>query len=109
MIGPDELAALGSDGVLINVGRGPLIQQKSLYEALSRNIIRSAAIDVWYAYPGSDGHGDPGELPFADLPNVLMTPHSSGVTRDTFVGRVRDIADNIRRLERGQGLARTVR
>ncbi|HEY9313661.1 2-hydroxyacid dehydrogenase [Williamsia sp.] len=109
MIGPDELAALGPDGVLINVGRGRLVQQQALYEALSRNTIRAAAIDVWYAYPGPDGHGEPGELPFADLPNLLMTPHSSGVTRDTFVGRVRDIADNIRRLERGQGLARTVR
>ncbi|PXW35731.1 UNVERIFIED_CONTAM: phosphoglycerate dehydrogenase-like enzyme [Williamsia faeni] len=109
MIGPAELAALGPDGVLINVGRGPLVQQQALYDALSHNHIRAAAIDVWYAYPGPDGRGNPGDLQFADLPNLLMTPHSSGVTRDTFVGRVRDIADNIRRLERGQTLARTVR
>ncbi|OZG29302.1 hydroxyacid dehydrogenase [Williamsia sp. 1138] len=109
MIGTTEFAALGSDGVLINVGRGPLVQQQALYDALQRNIIRAAAIDVWYSYPGPDGDGDPGDLPFADLPNLLMTPHSSGITRDTFVGRVRDIADNIRRLDRGLSLARTVR
>lgn len=109
MIGPEQFTALGNDGVLINVGRGPLVQQQALYEALERNTIRAAAIDVWYSYPGVDGKGDPGDLPFADLPNLLMTPHSSGVTRDTFEGRVRDIADNIRRLDRGLSLARTVR
>ncbi|WP_207840931.1 2-hydroxyacid dehydrogenase [Williamsia soli] len=109
MIGQTEFKALGSDGVLINVGRGPLVQQNALYDALHRTVIRAAAIDVWYSYPGPNGNGDPGDLPFAELPNLLMTPHSSGVTRDTFVGRVRDIADNIRRLDRGLTLARTVR
>ena len=109
MIGPAEFEALGSEGVLINVGRGSLLQQQALYDALSTNTIRAAAIDVWYSYPGPDGRGVPGDLPFAELPNLLMTPHSSGVTHDTFVGRVRDIADNIRRLARGLTLARTVR
>ncbi|RZK73357.1 MAG: hydroxyacid dehydrogenase, partial [Rhodococcus sp. (in: high G+C Gram-positive bacteria)] len=42
------------------------------------------------------------------LPNVLMTPHSSGVTDHTFVGRVGDITDNIRRLDTGQTVLRTV-
>lgn len=109
MIGPAEFEALGPGGVLINVGRGPLVQQQALYDALSNNIIRGAAVDVWYSYPHPAGHGDPGDFPFGELPNLLMTPHSSGVTRDTFVGRVRDIADNIRRLDRGLTLARTVR
>ena len=40
----------------------------------------------------------------ADLPNILMTPHSSGVTRDTFIGRADDIAANIGRLYRGEAL-----
>jgi phosphoglycerate dehydrogenase-like enzyme len=109
MIGPSELEALGSDGILINVGRGPLVQEQPLFEALRDNTIRAAAIDVWYSYPSPDGHCQPSDLPFADLPNLLMTPHSSGVTRETFVGRVRDIADNIRRLDRGLSLARLVR
>lgn len=108
MIGPAEFEALGPDGILINIGRGPLVQQQALYDALSRNTIRAAAIDVWYSYPGAAGHGEPGDVPFAELPNLLMTPHSSGITTHTFVGRVRDIADNIRRLDRGLSLARTV-
>ncbi|PRC43246.1 hydroxyacid dehydrogenase, partial [Mycobacterium sp. ITM-2017-0098] len=104
MIGAAELAALGSDGVLINVGRGPLVQERALYDALAADVIKGAAIDVWYRYP-VDGVGcAPSDLPFSELPNILMTPHSSGVTRDTFAGRADDVAANIVRLERGEPL-----
>ena len=107
MIGGPELEALGPDGVLINVGRGPLAQEQPLYDALASHRIAAAAIDVWYSYPDAGGHGAPSALPFRDLPNVLMTPHSSGVTDHTFLGRVRDITDNIRRLDTGQTVLRT--
>ncbi|OZE34373.1 hydroxyacid dehydrogenase [Rhodococcus sp. 05-2254-6] len=95
MIGAEELRRLGEDGILVNVGRGPLVQEQPLFDALSRNEIAAAAIDVWYRYPGPDGVGEPSSLPFRELDNVLMTPHSSGVTHHTFVGRVADIASNI--------------
>ncbi|MDT2004686.1 hydroxyacid dehydrogenase [Rhodococcus opacus] len=109
MIGAAELEALGPDGVLINVGRGPLVREHPLFDALASHGIAAAAIDVWYTYPDAGGDGAPGALPFRDLPNVLMTPHSSGVTDHTFVGRVGDITDNIRRLDTGQTVLRTVR
>jgi phosphoglycerate dehydrogenase-like enzyme len=67
-------------------------------------VIHAAPIDVWYRYPGADGRGRPGDLPFGELANVLITPHSSGVTRNTFLGRVDGIAANIGRLERGETL-----
>ena len=51
MIGAQQLRALGPDGVLINVGRGPLVQERALYDALAGGVIRAAAIDVWYRYP----------------------------------------------------------
>ena len=108
MIGAPQLQALGPDGVLINVGRGPLVQQRALYDALSCGVIRSAAIDVWYRYPAGDDISAPADLPFADLPNLLMTPHSSGVTRDTFTGRVDDVVANIGRLQRGEPLRNVV-
>jgi phosphoglycerate dehydrogenase-like enzyme len=108
MVGAQQLRALGQDGVLINVGRGPLVQERALYDALAGGVIRAAAIDVWYRYPAGDGVSAPSELPFAELPNVLMTPHSSGVTRDTFMGRVDDIAANIARLESGEPLQNVV-
>jgi phosphoglycerate dehydrogenase-like enzyme len=109
MIGAEQLRALGPDGVLINVGRGPLVQERALYDALSGGVIRAAAIDVWWRYPSGDGVSAPSDLPFAELPNVLMTPHSSGVTRDTFAGRIDDVVANIGRLQRGEPLQNVVR
>ncbi len=108
MIGAAQFEALGADGVLINVGRGPLVQQRALYDALASGLIRAAAIDVWYRYPAGDDVSPPADLPFAALPNLLMTPHSSGVTWDTFSGRVDDIVANIGRLQRGEPLRNVV-
>lgn len=108
MIGAVQLRALGPAGVLINVGRGPLVDEQALYEALVAGGIRGAAIDVWYSYPGPDGRGAPGALPFGQLSSALITPHSSGVTRDTFLGRVDDITANIGRLVRGEELRNVV-
>ena len=108
MIGAAELGALGPAGVLINVGRGPLVAENALYEALSTGGIAAAAIDVWYRYPDATGYGSPSDMPFHTLPNVLMTPHVSGVTTNTFAARAADIADNIGRLARGEPLRNVV-
>jgi phosphoglycerate dehydrogenase-like enzyme len=108
MIGEEQLSALGPAGVLVNVGRGPLVDEKALYTALSNRDIAGAAIDVWYDYPSRDGLGAPSELPFGDLDNVVMTPHSSGITRQTFLGRVDDITANITRLQIGEPLTNIV-
>jgi phosphoglycerate dehydrogenase-like enzyme len=109
MIGADQLRALGPDGVLINVGRGPLVNERALFDALRNGDVRAAAIDVWYRYPAGPGEtAAPATLPFGELANVLMTPHSSGVTLDTFIGRTDDIAANIGRLARGETLHNVV-
>lgn len=108
MIGAAQLSALGEHGVLINVGRGGLVKERALYDALSNGVIRAAAIDVWYRYPAADGMSPPADLPFAELPNLLMTPHSSGITRNTFTGRVDDVVANIGRLSRGEALRNVV-
>ncbi|MEH3143639.1 MAG: 2-hydroxyacid dehydrogenase [Mycobacterium kyogaense] len=104
MIGASQLAGLGADGVLINVGRGPLVQEQALYEALAGGVIAAAAIDVWYRYPTDGSPCAPSDFLFGELPNVLMTPHSSGVTSDTFAGRVEDVTANILRLQQGTPL-----
>lgn len=108
MIGAPELALLGADGVLVNVARGPVVQEQPLYEALAEGRIRGAALDVWYSYPGPDGTARPSAYPFEALDNVLMTPHLSGVTRQTFLGRLADIADNVTALADGRPLERVV-
>lgn len=108
MIGARQLRLIGSNGVLINVGRGPLVDENALYDALHDGYLRAAAIDVWYRYPAPGGQSAPSALPFAELSNVLMTPHSSGVTADTFIGRADDIAANVARLSRGERLSNVV-
>jgi phosphoglycerate dehydrogenase-like enzyme len=109
MIGVDQLRALGPDGVLINVGRGLLVNERALFDALRNGDVRGAAIDVWYRYPARPGETTaPATLPFGELDNVLMTPHSSGVTTDTFGGRADDIAANIGRLARGETLSNVI-
>ncbi|MFE2444069.1 2-hydroxyacid dehydrogenase [Streptomyces melanosporofaciens] len=108
LIGAAELSRMHPAAVLVNVGRGPVVDEDALYQALSDRAIGGAAIDVWYRYP-VDGHtGAPSKHPFDTLDNVLMTPHSSGLTRQTFAHRAADITANIRRLAAGEPLHNVV-
>jgi phosphoglycerate dehydrogenase-like enzyme len=102
LIGASELGKMRSSATLVNVGRGPLVDEKALYTALADKTIGGAVIDVWYDYPSAGNIGAPSRLPFHELGNILMTPHSSGLTRQTFDGRTADVAANINRVAAGQ-------
>jgi phosphoglycerate dehydrogenase-like enzyme len=96
--------------VLINVGRGAVVDERALYAALRDRRIASAVIDTWYVYPSSDApHPPPGNLPFHDLDNVVMTPHFSGWTTGLIARRRRTMAQNVRRLARGEPLVNVVK
>jgi len=80
MIGANELATLGSEGLLVNIGRGAIIEEAALYAALRGKTIAGAAIDVWHDYrPAGDAHGRKfpfaPEHPFHELENVVLSPH----------------------------------
>ncbi|WP_243788466.1 2-hydroxyacid dehydrogenase [Saccharopolyspora gloriosae] len=108
LIGAAELARMRDTAILVNVGRGPIADEQALYAALRDGVIGGAAIDVWYDYPVPGEQKHPSSLPFHELGNVLMTPHSSGLTRQTFAGRSVDIVENIRRLAAGEPLNNVV-
>ncbi|MFI7580995.1 2-hydroxyacid dehydrogenase [Kocuria kalidii] len=108
MIGAEQFAAMRRTALLVNVARGPVVDQDALYHALVRGDIAGAAIDVWWGAP-VPGRTPPADLPFAELDNVLLTPHHSGHARSTFEGRADDIADNVVRLARGEELRNVVR
>ncbi|MEW2397301.1 2-hydroxyacid dehydrogenase [Streptomyces sp. NPDC046862] len=108
LIGATELARLRESAVLVNVGRGRVVDEDALYAALRDGVIGGAALDVWYDYPADGRTGPPSRHPFHELPNTLMTPHSSGLARQTFARRTEDITANIRRLAAGQGLSNVV-
>lgn len=107
LIGAAELAAMKPSAFLINVARGPVVDQVALYSALEERRIAGAGLDVWWGSP-ADGIIPPSELPFASLENTVLTPHHSGHARITFKRRAADIAANITRLARGQELINLV-
>ncbi|UWP83121.1 2-hydroxyacid dehydrogenase [Dactylosporangium fulvum] len=102
------LAELRPSAFLINVSRGPVVDETALHAALTGGRLAGAAIDVWWRYPTSGRQGAPANLPFHELTNVIMTPHTSGVTHDVFTNRMRDVAANIRALRDGQPLRNVV-
>ncbi|MFC4951178.1 2-hydroxyacid dehydrogenase [Pseudonocardia sp. GCM10023141] len=108
LIDARRLALMRATAVLVNVGRGPLVDEHALFTALRERTIGAAAVDVWYRYPDAGGVAAPSALPFHELDNVLMTPHSSGLTQQTFVARAADIAANIRRLAAAEPLVNVV-
>ncbi|WP_258064499.1 2-hydroxyacid dehydrogenase [Arthrobacter sp. ZGTC131] len=107
MIGAPEFAAMKPTAFLINVARGPVVDQRALFDALQSRRIAGAGIDVWWGSP-ADGVVPPAELPFGTLPNTVLTPHHSGHARITFERRAADIASNIRRLAEGRELFNVV-
>ncbi len=110
LIGAEALAVMGPDAVLINVGRGPVIDEDALYEALTQHRIGGAILDTWYRYPGPDDpRPTPGNRPFHQLANVTLTPHMSGWTEGTVARRRAAIAENVNRLAAGRPLLNMLR
>jgi phosphoglycerate dehydrogenase-like enzyme len=103
LIGKAAFLAMRPHAVLINVARGPVVDEQALYDALHERRIGGAVIDTWYQYPtAAQPEAAPSVLPFADLPNIVMTPHMSGWTNGTIARRKAVMADNIRRRMRGE-------
>src|SRR5258707_13454247 len=76
MLGQPEFEAIKPEGVVINVGRGPVIEEAAMVRALSENRIKGAALDVFDREPLPDGH------PFYRLENLLLSPHCADHTAD---------------------------
>jgi phosphoglycerate dehydrogenase-like enzyme len=102
LIRAPQLSAMKRTAVLINVARAQVVDERALYDALAERTIAAAALDVWWSYPTAPGPAAPARWPFHELPNVLMTPHVSGWTEGMIRARIRVIAENIRRAERGE-------
>lgn len=104
-IDADVIARMRPDAVLINVARGPVVDEHALHAALTQRRIAGAALDVWWGAQGLERTPSaPATLDFGALDNVLMTPHISGVTVDTFRRRARRINENLHRLRADEPL-----
>ena len=96
LIGEEELAAMKKGSVLINIARGPIVDEPALIRALQSGHLGGLASDVFWEEPL------PPESPFWDLPNVIISPHSAS-TADTENAKLTDIfVDNIHRYLEGK-------
>ena len=110
LVGATAFAKMKKSAVIINVGRGAVIDETALYEALNGQKIGGAIIDTWYQYPSAEKTETlPAQQPFHTLPNIVMTPHMSGWTEGTIQRRRETIAENINRLARGEALINQIR
>ena len=78
MIDEEELRAMKESAVLINVARGPIVNQEALYKALKEHWIAGAAVDVFTEEPV------PKENPLLSLKNLICMPHQAADTYETF-------------------------
>lgn len=93
----DEIFAKMQGKYLINVGRGETISEDAAYKALKDGILKGAALDVWYIYPGKKTVPVyPAKKPFWEMPNVLLSPHKSSHTVEAINAMIDDTYENIR-------------
>jgi phosphoglycerate dehydrogenase-like enzyme len=102
MIGEPEFNAMKPNAVVINVGRGPVINEEALIKALSTGRIKGAALDVFDHEPLADGH------PFYALENVLLSPHCADRTADCFDQAMRFFLLQFDRFIKGEALLNVV-
>ena len=102
MIGAAQIAAMKPTGVLMNVGRGAVVDEPALIEALQSGKIRGAALDVFAVEPLPAGH------PFYNMENVLLSPHTADHVQDFIHLAVECFLDNLHRFQTNQPLLNLV-
>jgi len=113
MIADKEFSLLPHGAVVVNVGRGEVIDQHAFYQALKSGQLGAAAIDVWYNYPEDEASRvktNPADLPFSGLENVVLSPHRAGGlnSQDTERLRMEHLADLLNHAARGEPLPNRV-
>ena len=98
LIGERELALLGPAGVLVNVGRGALVDTEALVAALRDGRLRGALLDVTDPEPLPDGH------PLWSEPRALITPHVANTRAQLDAALAQRVEQNVARFRAGEPL-----
>jgi phosphoglycerate dehydrogenase-like enzyme len=102
MISDAELAAMKPTAVVMNVGRGPVIDEAALVRALQSRRIQGAALDVFEVEPLA------ADSPLWSLPNILISPHCADNTPTWHEESMQFFLDNFERFEKGESLKNVV-
>lgn len=98
LVGREAIAAMKRTAVLVNVGRGPVVDETALVAALEQGRIRGAALDVFETEPLPPGHA------LWRLPNVLLSPHCADHVPGWVDEAVRVFLRQLERFRRGEPL-----
>jgi phosphoglycerate dehydrogenase-like enzyme len=101
MIGPDQLAVMKPNAILINLARGGVVDEEALTDALYAGRLRGAGLDVFEVEPLA------GESPLWDAPNTMISPHFSPVVHDRQDRTLRIIGENFVRYRAGRPMLNT--
>jgi len=88
LISREVLQALGPDGLLVNVARGQLIDEDALIDMLKSGALGQAALDVFMEEPTEPSR-------WADVPNLVLTPHTAGATTAGVQGMLMLLMQNL--------------
>ncbi len=102
IIGGEELGRMRRGAYLYNIGRGGLIDQEALIDALRDGRLAGAGLDV------TDPEPLPADSPLWDLPNVIVTGHTAAATPKLWERGIELVVDNVRRFVAGEELRNVV-
>jgi glycerate dehydrogenase len=108
LIGARELALMKPAAIVVNVSRAAIVDERALFGHLRDHPEFCAGLDTWWHEPGPDG-GFRLDYPFLDLPNVIGSPHNSGIVPGVLAHAARRAAENTRRFLRGEAVTGLVR
>ena len=102
LVGDRFLGAMRPGSILVNVGRGKVVDETALLAALDQGRVRAAALDVFEQEPLPPDH------PFWRMENVLISPHTADHTRDWEANTMEPFLENVRRFRDGEVLLNPV-
>ena len=104
LVNEDFISWMKPNSILVNISRGPIVEEKALFAALQENKIRGAGLDVWWRYPKKwRGKGNPpSDMPFQELDNLVASPHRAGYSENTEREYFQFAGENILRFIRGE-------
>lgn len=96
LIGATQLGQMPSRAILVNVARGPVVDEAALIEALTSGNLGGAVLDVFDQQPLSVDH------PFLSMPNVILTPHMAGITEESMLRMGQGVVVEVARILGGE-------
>ena len=98
MIGADQISRMPEDSVLVNTARGGLLDYDALCDALESGHLKAAALDVYDVEPPPEGSR------LFEVPNLVLSPHIAGATKETAHRAAHIAAEEVGRYARGEDL-----